>query len=153
VLSKVDCVIFVKNKPNGARYFSRNCQKCTYQRNWTITHDPYLLETLATTINVDLGAEKIIAAQRDKELIAVEIKSFLGNSYVYDFHLAVGQYMNYMRALKKKEPHRKLILAVPQNAYKSFFSKEEVTEALYDFGIHLLVFDDKNALILKWINP
>jgi hypothetical protein len=61
------------------------------KEGWIITHDPYLLETLATTLNIDLGAEKIIGAQRDKDLIAVEIKSFLGNSYVYDFHLALGQ--------------------------------------------------------------
>lgn len=133
--------------------FHNTVKKALEKDGWKITHDPYLLETLATTINVDLGAEKMIAAQRNKELIAVEIKSFLGNSYVYDFHLALGQYMNYMRALKKKEPERKLILAVPQNAYKSFFAKEEVAEALRDFGVNLLVFDDKNASILQWINP
>lgn len=120
---------------------------------WEITHDPYLLETLATTINIDLGAEKVIAAQKNKELIAIEVKSFLGNSYVYDFHLALGQYMNYLRALKVKEPERKLILAVPQHAYKSFFAKTEVQEAINDFGLHLMVFDDANKTIFKWLNP
>jgi hypothetical protein len=121
------------------------------KEGWLITHDPYLLETLATTLNIDLGAEKIIGAQRDKDLIAVEIKSFLGNSYVYDFHLALGQYMNYLRALRKQDSERKLILAVPQNAYKSFFSKPEVQEALDDFEINLMIFDDNEQEIVKWL--
>lgn len=118
---------------------------------WEITHDPYLLETLATTLNIDLGAEKIIGAQREKDFIAVEIKSFLGNSYVYDFHLALGQYMNYLRALRKQDATRKLILAVPQNAYNSFFSKSDVEEALKDFEINLMVFDDYEKEIVKWL--
>jgi hypothetical protein len=53
------------------------------KEGWEITHDPYLLETLATTLNIDLGAEKIIAAQREKDFIAVEIKSFLGKIHTF----------------------------------------------------------------------
>lgn len=52
-----------------------------------------MLEAFGTQIYIDLGAEQMTAAQRDKELIAVEIKSFLGNSYVYDFYQALGQYV------------------------------------------------------------
>jgi hypothetical protein len=63
-----------------------------------------MLESFDTQIYVDLGAEQVIGAQRDKERIAVEIKSFLGNSYVYDFYQALGQYMAYLRALSIKEP-------------------------------------------------
>lgn len=131
--------------------FHQTVKIALQKEGWEITHDPYLLETLATTLNIDLGAEKIIAAQREKELIAVEIKSFLGNSYVYDFHLALGQYMNYLRALRKQDSERKLILAIPQNAYKSFFSKPEVQDALQDFEINLMIFDDQEQEIVKWL--
>lgn len=39
---------------------------------------------------IDLGAEKLIAAQRDQEKIAVEVKSFLRGSAISEFHTAVG---------------------------------------------------------------
>jgi hypothetical protein len=111
------------------------------KEGWEITHDPLMLESFDTQIYVDLGAEQVIGAQRDKERIAVEIKSFLGNSYVYDFYQALGQYMAYLRALSIKEPERKLILAVPQKAYNSFFAKPDVKAALLDFKLNLLVYD------------
>lgn len=47
---------------------------------WTITHDPYFLEAGITSYEVDIGAEKIIAAEKEGQKIAVEIKSFLGES-------------------------------------------------------------------------
>ncbi len=49
---------------------------------WTITDDPLYLDLASTTLEVDLGAERLIAAEKGKEKIAVEIKSFLGNSTV-----------------------------------------------------------------------
>ena len=56
---------------------------------WTITHDPYLFQTdpkLAT----DLGAERLLAAERGYERIAVEVKSFLRSSQVVDLEEALG---------------------------------------------------------------
>ena len=44
---------------------------------WTITHDPYYLKVGGVEFYIDLGAETIIAAQRNNQKIAVEIKSFL----------------------------------------------------------------------------
>ena len=44
---------------------------------WTITDDPYYLTLETTKLKVDLGAERIIAAERGMEKIAIEIKSFL----------------------------------------------------------------------------
>ncbi len=93
----------------------------------------------------------MLAARRGKDLIAVEIKSFLGSSYIYDFYEALGQYLTYLRALKIKEPERKLILAVPQKAYKSFFIRPDVQAALDDFNLNVLVYDAKKQIIVKWI--
>ena len=120
------------------------------KEDWTITHDPLLLDSLNTQIYVDLGAEQVIGAERNTDRIAVEIKSFLGPSYVYEFYPALGQYMAYLRALSMKEPERKLILAVPEKAYKAFFTKPDVQQALVDFKLNLLVYDPKKELIVDW---
>ena len=45
---------------------------------------------------VDLGAEKLIAAEKENQKIAVEIKSFIGNSQVADLEQALGKYILYL---------------------------------------------------------
>jgi hypothetical protein len=88
--------------------------------HWTITDDPLLLQVGGIDMQVDLGAEKLLAAEKDQQLIAVEIKSFLGSSPVYDFHLALGQFLNYRLALAAHDPQRTLYLAVPIETYATF---------------------------------
>jgi hypothetical protein len=51
---------------------------------WTITHDPYTLTFGQRNVFVDLGAERVLAAERGREKIAVEVKSFLGASDIGD---------------------------------------------------------------------
>jgi hypothetical protein len=46
-------------------------------------------------VYIDLGAEKLIAAEKDGSYIAVEVKSFLQSSVLSDFHTALGQFLNY----------------------------------------------------------
>lgn len=60
------------------------------KEGWTVTDDPLFLQFGGVDLFVDLGAEKIIAAQKENQKIAVEIKTFLGYSVVTEFHLAVG---------------------------------------------------------------
>lgn len=43
---------------------------------WTITDDPLILLPDEEGVAVDLGAEKLIAAEKGIEKIAVEVKSF-----------------------------------------------------------------------------
>ncbi len=47
---------------------------------WTITHDPLTLKWGAKDMFVDLGAERLLAAEKAERKIAVEIKSFVGPS-------------------------------------------------------------------------
>ena len=57
---------------------------------WKITHDPLSIQVGTVEMYVDLGAEKLIAAEREGEKIAVEIKSFLErSSAISAFHTAV----------------------------------------------------------------
>jgi XisH protein len=80
---------------------------------WTITHDPYTLSVDKIDMYIDLGAEKLLAAERGNDYIAVEIKSFLGPSAVTEYHAALGQFLNYRFILEEQEDKRKLYLAVP----------------------------------------
>lgn len=68
---------------------------------WTITDDPLILKIGARSMFVDLGAERLIAAERGSEKIAIEIKSFLSASLVSDIENAWGQFFMYARALEK----------------------------------------------------
>lgn len=81
---------------------------------WTITKDPLFFKlTQQFKININLGAEKFIAAEKATKQIAVEIKSFVGRSAVSEFHMAIGQFLNYRVALEQLASERVLYLAVP----------------------------------------
>jgi tRNA uridine 5-carbamoylmethylation protein Kti12 len=84
---------------------------------WSITHDPLTIKLSKRSLFIDLGAEKIIAAERGKDKIAVEVKSFVGLSPITDFYKALGQYQLYVLALRKKYPFTILYLAMPQESY------------------------------------
>lgn len=119
---------------------------------WTITHDPYELPLFGKTVKIDMGAERLIAAQRETELIAVEVKSFLGTSIIYEFHLALGQYLHYVFAMKAQEPARKVYLALSKPVFHSFFEQEEVQLSLATHKVNLIVFDDLTETIFHIIN-
>ena len=130
--------------------FHDTVKESLIKEGWTITDDPLSIRVGGVEMYIDLGAEKIIAAERAEEKIAVEIKSFSGSSAIYDFHLAVGQFMNYRLALKDKEPERNLYLAVPMDTYDSFFSLKFVQTAIEDYQLNLIIYDIEKQVIVKW---
>jgi hypothetical protein len=99
-----------------------------------------------------LGAEKLIAAQREGKKIAVEIKSFISKSPIKDLENALGQYILYVKILSKLEPDRLLYLAVDQEIYINFFAEEVVQILLEDDLIKLIVFDSTQEVIIQWID-
>jgi predicted RecB family endonuclease len=50
------------------------------QGGWEITHDPYELKVGGVDMEIDLGAECIIAAEQQGQKIAIEVKSFLAGA-------------------------------------------------------------------------
>lgn len=121
------------------------------QDGWAITHDPLSLKVGRKDLFVDLGAERFLAAERQDEKIAVEVKSFVGASEVENLRDAVGQYVLYQSALAKIEPERTLYLAIRQRIYADVF-EEEIGRMLLERGIvKLIVFDPKTEVILQWI--
>lgn len=118
---------------------------------WTITDDPLTLRIGKRDLFVDLGAEKLIAAEREGKKIAVEIKSFISQSPVKDLENALGQYILYLKILSRLEPERLLYLAVQQEIYLNFFSEEIVKLILEDGLIKLIIFDSIQEVITQWI--
>lgn len=51
---------------------------------WTITHDPLRLQWGPKDMYVDLGAERLVAAEKAGRKIAVKVKSFIGPSEIED---------------------------------------------------------------------
>ena len=126
--------------------------KIALQRDgWTITDDPLHIR-LGGVIDmyIDLGAEKVIAAEKAGRKIAVEIKSFLGPSTLTEFHLALGQFMNYRYAIEDTEPDRVLYLAVPLDIYEAFFTLAFIQSVLRRSQLHLLVYDIGQEEITQW---
>jgi XisH protein len=119
---------------------------------WVITHDPLVLELTSGRLEIDLGAEDLIAAQKQRERIAVEIKSFLAPSATSEFHTALGQFLNYRVVLKVKEPSRILFLAIPVKVYRNFFTGELAQLSLSEYCVKLLVFDPDREVIKQWID-
>jgi XisH protein len=121
------------------------------KENWTISADPLSLKFGDTRIYIDLGAEKIVAAEKGEEKIAVEIKTFAGDSVVFDFHVAIGQFINYQVVLENKEPDRILYLAVPQEIHDTFFQSLLAQAVIQKYQIKLIIYEPEQEVITKWL--
>jgi hypothetical protein len=117
---------------------------------WSITHDPFPVDYGDVQMQIDLGAERLLAATKDTDTIAVEIKSFINPSSISEFHTAVGQYLNYRRALRAQEPSRVLYLAVPSQTYDEFFRLRFIQEGIEEYQIYLIVYDIEERSIVRW---
>lgn len=119
---------------------------------WTITDDPLVLRIGNVDLYIDLGAEKLIAAQKAGHRIAVEVKSFLGTSVVSEFHTALGQFLNYRFVLQQKQPDRVLFLAVPLDIYNSFFTVGLAQGVVAQYQVKLLVYHPETQEVQQWID-
>lgn len=118
---------------------------------WQITHDPFPIDYGDVQMQIDWGAERLLAAERNAEKIAVEIKSFINPSAISEFHTAVGQYLNYRRALRSQEPARILYLAIPDRTYEEFFRLRFIQEGVIEYQLYLVIYDIEERRIVQWI--
>lgn len=101
---------------------------------------------------VDLGAEKLLTAEKEGRRIAVEVKSFVGYSEMRDLQNAVGQYQVYRSIMARTRPERTLYLAVSAEAFHSLFEEDVGSLVMEGCGISLIIFDDQREVIAKWIH-
>ncbi|MEQ8998734.1 MAG: XisH family protein [Coleofasciculus sp. B1-GNL1-01] len=132
--------------------FHNSVKQALLKEDWVITADPLKLKIEGVKLEVDLAAEKIIAAQKAERKIAVEIKSFLNTSVITDFHAALGQFLNYRLALQMTESERILYLAVPIDTFGTFFQEVFVKEAVKLYQVKLIVYDPVEEVISEWKN-
>jgi hypothetical protein len=118
---------------------------------WIITHDPFPLQIGRKRLSADLGAERLINAEKGTQKIVVEVKSFVGRSDVKDLEQALGQYILYRQVLNEMGIDRSLYLAISQPIFNSVFTIELGQVLLKNQIIKLIVFDDKSEAIVQWI--
>ncbi len=70
---------------------------------------------------------------------------------VFDFHVAIGQFVNYQVVLENKEPDRTLYLAVPKEIHNTFFQSLLAQSVIKKYQINLIVYDPESEVITEWL--
>ena len=119
---------------------------------WTITDDPLTVQAGSKEFYIDLGAERlVIAAEKEGERIAVEVKSLVGRAFVFDYYQSLGQFLVYRHALEKSGEKRVLYLAIPDKAYAELSQIDIFQEIWSVFAVNLLIFDAQKRVLMQWI--
>jgi hypothetical protein len=119
---------------------------------WIVTDDPFVIEFKGLRLYADLGAEKLLAAEKSERKIVVEVKVFNSPSLITELEKAVGQYGIYRTFLKRINPERQLYLAVAQDIYQDFFLRPAIQEIIADHQISLLIFEPSSEEVIQWIS-
>lgn len=118
---------------------------------WTVTAEHYTVRYEELTIFPDMAAERMLAAERGPQKIAVEVKSFLGRSTVHEVKDAIGQYVIYQTYLAEVEPERKVYLAISTKTYHDIFQLKAVQRLIQRFSVLLIVVEIEQKEIATWI--
>lgn len=122
--------------------------------SWLITDDPLRID-LPNKIGyyeVDLGAEQVLAAEREGRKIAVEIKSLLGDSLLNQFHEVLGQYLNYRSAMADVGMKRDMYLAISTKIYQDMMRIPFLESRIREFSVKLITVDIDENNIVQWID-
>ncbi|MCC5669775.1 XisH family protein [Nostoc sp. CHAB 5784] len=135
----------------SAKDFFHNAVRLALEKdNWLITDDPLSFTVDGLEFRIDLGAERLLAAEKEEQKIAVEIKSFLGKSTISEFHTALGQTLNYRSILRKQQYERILYLAISYEIYTDFFLIPLIQEIIAEHKLKLLIFESLKQEIVLW---
>jgi hypothetical protein len=127
-----------------------NVRHALERDGWTITHDPLRIHLGVRKFFVDLGAERLLGAEKGERKIAVEVKTFGGASEMRDLEAAVGQFVVYEQAMRIKEPGRTLYLAVPESVWVPVFL-DDIGRILIDRHVlNVVTFDADKEEIVRW---
>lgn len=133
-------------------FYHEHVKTALRKDGWTITDDPFTVGTLDTKLLIDFGAERLIAAEKGTEKIAVEVKSFIGPSKIAQLEDALGQFVLYRFSLKRFAPERLLFLAIHEDVYESIFEHPDGEALLMEERLRLIVFSIDQKEIVKWIS-
>jgi hypothetical protein len=132
--------------------FHQAVKQALIKDGWTITNDPLTIRIDRVKLEIDLGAEKVFAAEKNGQKIAVEVKSFINPSTINDFHNALGQFLNYRLALHMTESNRTLYLAVPIDIFNTFFQERFTQAVIEQYDLKILAYEPNTEEIITWKN-
>lgn len=133
--------------------FHNEFKAALIEDGWEITHDPFIVQlTEDRSGEIDLGAEKVIAAEKGMLKIAVEVKTFLGPSFVNELHRAIGQFLNYRVAIRRSNEDRLLFLAVPEAIWQRDFQDDYLVDVIKESNLNIVTYDPSTQKIIRWIS-
>ena len=135
--------------------FHESVKVALQKDGWTILREDWYIEvdSLGLAIYIDLAAQKFIEAEKDGRRIAVEIKSFLSESNMTAFQKALGQFLVYVKAVKKQLFEWTVYLAIPVDIYNGFFLRFDfIWEMVEEYDLKLIVFYPQSQEIVLWRN-
>ena len=131
--------------------FHENVRQALVKEGWEVTDDPLTFKIGKVQVQIDLGAERLIAAERNAEKIAIEIKTFGGTSLITSLYEAIGKYIVYRNVLIMLETGRTLYLAIPENIYNSYFSEKVIQKTIIEEKFNLVIYDQTLKTITQWL--
>jgi hypothetical protein len=132
--------------------FHKEVREALEKEGWAITDDPLYVKIGQIPMHIDLGAEKLIGAEKEGEKIAIEIKTFGNSSFITAMHEAVGKYIIYREALAIINSNRSLYLAMPNDLYE-YYKDELLIERIFSmYKFKIIVYESNNQSIISWIN-
>lgn len=132
-------------------HYHSHVRNALIKDGWVITDDPLTLEFDERKLYIDFGAERLLAAERGTERIAVEIKAFRSPSPVADLEQTIGQYGLYEDVLQIVDPERILYLAIPEDVFKEIFSERIGRLVLRNRIRHAFTFAPESEEIVQWL--
>lgn len=131
----------------------KHVRRALEKDGWLVTDDPLIVQIDEGTkfIEIDLGAERVISAEKEGELIAIEVKTFPSNSILNGFHLALGQYLDYRHALQEGGKERTLYLAVSEDVFSKMNEIPFIQRRIQDYELLLIVVDLEHQTITQWV--
>ncbi|MFS8117604.1 MAG: element excision factor XisH family protein [Microcoleus sp.] len=93
-----------------------------------------------------------MSAEKAGRKIAVEVKSFRDRSDFYQFHAALGQFLNCRSALRDIMPDLIVYLAVPLETYDELFRLKFIQGRVEEYDIKLIIFRPDSEEIVLWRN-
>ncbi len=118
---------------------------------WLILADPYYFRYADKALIADLQATRLVLAHRATETIVVEVKSFLGASFMKELQTALGQYQMYVAFLEALGRQETVYLAISDVTFQHDFQSPAVQMLLRRYGVKVLVVDAAQEEIVQWI--
>jgi hypothetical protein len=121
------------------------------KEQWNITNDPLFVPTKGgANFFIDLGAERIIGAEKDGETIAVEIKSFGGSSPMYTFYEILGQFLIYKMALREQAKLWDLFIAISDIGFKKLDDSPIFSKAMQEYQLKFVIINPTSQSVIEW---